>query len=425
MTSGKKRQSLLVLILKLSVIPVLVLGIILTIYSRNAVRSGMVFEIEKSLSGIAHHLISSYNMVDAGDFAYVDGKVMKGETDLTSDYRLLDDIKNDTGADVTICLGMERCLTTVVDENGNRLTGTALSEDVRQVVYGKGEEYFSESVSVGDKKFFAYYVPIQNHDGQIIGVSFAGQPVDSVNRSMNFILQGNVIICTFIVLLAGFICYLSAQKIMTTIWHIKVFLEELARGKFGQEMPDAVTKRRDEMGEIGEYAVAVSNSLEEMVTKDPLTGLLNRCACLIEVEEYQKEEAFTIAMGDIDFFKKVNDNYGHDKGDEVLKYVASVLRETVGEQGFAARWGGEEFFLGLKEEREKMQEQLERAMERIRTHEFIGNGKKFHITVSIGILSYKPELSFDANVKKADELLYYGKENGRNQIVSEGTVCTN
>lgn len=420
MTSEKKRQSLLRLILKLSVIPVLTLGIVLTMYGCNAIRGGMVYEIEKNLSGIAHNLISSYNMLDEGDFAYVDGKVMKGQTDLTSDYRLLDDIKNDTGADVTICLGTERRLTTVVDENGDRLTGTALSEDVRQAVYDKGQEYFSESVDVGGARFFAYYVPIRNHAGEIIGVSFAGQSVESVNESMNSILQGNVLICIFIVLLAGFICYLSAQKIMDTIRHIKIFLGKLAQGKFGEKMPDTVMKRRDELGEIGEYAEAVSNSLEEMVTKDPLTGLLNRRACLLEVKEHQKEKAFTIAMGDIDFFKRVNDNYGHDVGDEVLKYVADALRQAVGEDGFAARWGGEEFLLGLAEERDKMQEQLQAAMEKIGSYEFTAEEEKFHITMTMGILSYKPDLSFDDNLKRADELLYLGKENGRNQIVSEG-----
>ena len=88
MKSEKKKQSLVFSILKLSVIPILVLGLILTVYSRNSVREGMVFETKKCLSGIAHNLISSYNMIDAGDFSYVDGKVMKGETDLTSDYRL-------------------------------------------------------------------------------------------------------------------------------------------------------------------------------------------------------------------------------------------------------------------------------------------------------------------------------------------------
>ena len=70
-------------------------------YARD-VYQRQVFEIEKSLSGIAHNLISIYNVLDAGDFSQKDDRVYKGETEITSDYRILDDIKNDTGADVTV-----------------------------------------------------------------------------------------------------------------------------------------------------------------------------------------------------------------------------------------------------------------------------------------------------------------------------------
>lgn len=417
MKSEKKKQSLVFSILKLSVIPILVLGLILTVYSRNSVREGMVFETKKCLSGIAHNLISSYNMIDAGDFSYVDGKVMKGETDLTSDYRLLDDIKNDTGADVTISLGEYRRLTTLVNEKGNRVTGTKIPEDVKESVYGKGEEYFSEDVMVGDTRYFAYYVPIRNGEGEVVGVSFAGQPVDSVNISMQLMLQGNVIICIFIVLLTGFICHLAAGRIVEVIAHIRHFLGKLAQGRFGQEMPEVVLKRRDELGEMGKYAVAVSNSLEDMVTKDSLTGLLNRRACLMRVEEYKDCDAFTLALTDIDFFKKVNDSYGHDKGDEVLVYVSSVLQELAGEQGFVSRWGGEEFLLGFQEELTVVEDKINRAAQRIREREFTEKEEKFHVTITVGLVSYEPDLSFDENIKRADELLYYGKENGRNQIV--------
>lgn len=422
MRAERKKQSLVFSILKLSVLPVLVLGIILTIYSRNSVREGMVFETEKCLSGIAHNLISTYNMIDAGDFAYVDGKVMKGETDLTSDYRLLDDVKNDTGADVTIFLGTERRLTTLVDEKGKRMTGTVLSENVQKVVYEKGEEYFSEKVKIHGAEFFGYYVPIRNNAGEIIGVSFAGQPVTSVNLSMNLMLEGNLIICIFIVLLVGFICQLAAQRMVEVITYIRRFLGKLSDGKFGQKMPEMVLNRRDELGEMGRYAVTVSNSLEDMVTKDPLTGLLNRRAGLYEAEEFQKKEPFTIIMGDIDFFKKINDNYGHDTGDEVLIYVASALRDFVGERGFASRWGGEEFFLGLNEPLELVNSRFEVWMDKVRRHEFEAKDKKFHLTITAGLTSYKQELSFDENMKKADELLYYGKENGRNQIVTDRSL---
>lgn len=65
----KKRKSLIFTIMRMSVIPIAILGVVMTFYSQNSVHEGMVFEIEKSLSGIAHNLISIYNVLDAGDFS--------------------------------------------------------------------------------------------------------------------------------------------------------------------------------------------------------------------------------------------------------------------------------------------------------------------------------------------------------------------
>lgn len=135
-----KKRSLIFSIMRMSVLPIAILGIIMTAYGHNSVKEGMIFEIQKSLSGIAHNLISIYNVMDAGDFSAKDGKVRKGETELTADYRLLDDVKNDTGADVTIFVGNERCLTTLVDKDGKRLIGSKVSKEVEDVVFGEGEE---------------------------------------------------------------------------------------------------------------------------------------------------------------------------------------------------------------------------------------------------------------------------------------------
>ena len=133
----KKRKSLIFTIMRMSVIPIAILGVVMTFYSQNSVHEGMVFEIEKSLSGIAHNLISIYNVLDAGDFSQKDDRVYKGETEITSDYRVLDDIKNDTGADVTVFVGDERCLTTLVDKKGNRLVGSHLDKEVASLKTGK------------------------------------------------------------------------------------------------------------------------------------------------------------------------------------------------------------------------------------------------------------------------------------------------
>ena len=79
MEKQKKKKRLVYTIMRLSVLPISILGIILTVYGQNSVREGMVFEVQTNLSGIAHNLISMYNMLDAGEFSNQDGKILKGE----------------------------------------------------------------------------------------------------------------------------------------------------------------------------------------------------------------------------------------------------------------------------------------------------------------------------------------------------------
>ena len=386
----KKRKSLIFTIMRMSVIPIAILGVVMTFYSQNSVHEGMVFEIEKSLSGIAHNLISIYNVLDAGDFSQKDDRVYKGETEITSDYRILDDIKNDTGADVTVFVGDERCLTTLVDKKGNRLVGSHIDKEVASQVIEDGEEYFSQNVDVMGVRYFGYYVPIRNDENEVVGVSFA-----------------------------GFICNLSAQKMVEAIQAIKRFLGRVSHGEFHHEMPENVLKRGDELAQMGEYAVAVSDSLEEMVSRDPLTKLLNRRAAQIQMDYRRDNDCFSLAIADIDFFKSVNDSYGHEKGDEVLKYVAGALRKAVGEDGFSARWGGEEFLIGFDGTVNETRKVLQGFLDDVKSKKFSHNGMEFSISLTIGIATYCEEEKMEEAINRADELLYYGKEHGRDQIVME------
>ena len=423
MIKKEKKQRLVYSILRLSVLPITILGIILTAYSQSSVREGMIFEVEKNLSGIAHNLISLYNMMDTGDFSYEDGRIMKGETDFTSDYRLLDDVKNDTGADVTIFIGDVRCLTTLVNKEGKRLTRTRVNDVVRKIVLEDGEDYFSQNVDVVGASYFGYYVPIRNDEGRVIGISFAGKSVKSIHTSINYMMQGNLIICLFVILLAGFLCNISAQRMVATIHGIKNYLARLAHGDFSHKMPEQVLERKDELGEMGEYALSVGYSLEEMVSRDPLTKLLNRRAGRIQLEHRMGQKCFTIVMGDIDFFKNVNDTYGHEMGDEVLCYIAGELREMVSDIGFCVRWGGEEFLIGYDGEASFMQEMLYRFQKTLQKKKFCHEKKEFTVTMTFGVAEYGREEDFEKTIERADELLYYGKEHGRNQIVMDSVMA--
>lgn len=422
MEKQKKKKRLVYTIMRLSVLPISILGIILTVYGQNSVREGMVFEVQTNLSGIAHNLISMYNMLDAGEFSNQDGKILKGELDFTSDYRLLDDVKNDTGADVTIFIGDERCLTTLVDKSGKRMTGTKVSDEVKQIVLDEGEECFSQNVDVVGVNYFGYYVPIRDDEDNVVGISFAGKSVDSINTSMNFMIQGNIVICLFVILLAIFFCNLSAQRMVSAIHGIRNFLGRLAHGDFSHKMPTNILKRRDELGEMGEYAVTVSKSLEDIVTRDPLTKLLNRRAGQILLDNRVGQQVFTLVMADIDFFKSVNDTYGHDKGDEVLCFVASQLRELTADIGFSVRWGGEEFLLGFDSDIETVKQMLETFRQRILIEKFMYEDNEFSISMTFGVVSYTMGEDFEKTIQRADSLLYYGKEHGRNQIVTEAVL---
>ena len=416
----RKRHSIVFTMLRIGVIPMLLLGIGLTIYSQFSVREGMDYEVERALSGVAHNLLSTYNAMDGGEFSMDGDRLFKGETEITSDYRILDDMKNDTGDDVTIYYGDKRRLTTIVDENGNRLHDTEAPEGVIEAVYGGQDEYFSTDVDILGESYYGYYVPIRDDAGEIVGMSFAGKPASKVYISTHYMVVGNIIISIFVILLAGFILYLSGSKMVTAIQHIKNFLGKLAGGDFTQEMPEEVLERNDELADMGDYAVHVEIALDDMISRDPLTKLLNRRATMVRVQNTWEDNTFAIAMGDIDWFKGVNDNYGHDMGDEVLKFVSGQLKDELEASGFVARWGGEEFLIGFDGTQEDLVKHLKSVTGRIRAKVFDTGEKTFSVTMTMGVTIKQPGEEFEDVMNRADKLLYQGKTGGRNQIVVDG-----
>jgi diguanylate cyclase len=161
---------------------------------------------------------------------------------------------------------------------------------------------------------------------------------------------------------------------------------------------------------------------------DPLTGLHNRKAFEIKIEELLgvfKENAsrFAVMMLDIDFFKKFNDQHGHQIGDEVLQLVGSMLIECLKGRDFPARYGGEEFMVLLPNTGEKggcaVAEQIrkhiaEKKLKVVRTGE-----KLRAVTVSIGVSAIDSKDNIDTVIERADRALYLAKNSGRNCVKSE------
>ncbi len=161
--------------------------------------------------------------------------------------------------------------------------------------------------------------------------------------------------------------------------------------------------------------------LKKEAYTDQLTGLFNRRRAMEYIKTVREEypdKPISIAIGDIDFFKKVNDTYGHDMGDEVLKDVAKIMVDACGKDAFLARWGGEEFLMVFPDcNGDDAYARIEDVRRTIQKTAISVGGNEIHITMTMGLAEYDFNSDLQSTIKEADDKLYTGKANGRNQVV--------
>ena len=158
---------------------------------------------------------------------------------------------------------------------------------------------------------------------------------------------------------------------------------------------------------------------------DTLTGLPNRKAYDEHIEQelkyaIRKRKPLTLLIFDIDYFKKVNDKFGHVTGDNILKRLASVLSETIREGDFLARYGGEEFAIVMSNTALKQAEEIaERLRATVQAHPFQYKNRHIDLTISGGLAQLRKDDTYESLFERADNALYVAKESGRNRIEPE------
>ena len=170
--------------------------------------------------------------------------------------------------------------------------------------------------------------------------------------------------------------------------------------------------------------VATSSVYRRLSIIDTLTELPNRLAINQTVEKWSdKQLAYSVLVIDLDFFKRVNDTYGHEAGDKILKDFSSIANTLLAKEGKLGRWGGEEFIVVLKgysaSNTQTLGEALCKATE---ATTFTFGEIVIPLTISIGGAVLEPDESFTKIFQRADEALYHAKHNGRNQVAMAATT---
>lgn len=159
--------------------------------------------------------------------------------------------------------------------------------------------------------------------------------------------------------------------------------------------------------------------LEKLASTDPLTGLYNRRSMDIFLSQaVESNVGFALIMCDIDDFKKVNDTYGHDFGDVVLKGVAKITTEQVREKGYVCRWGGEEILILLNNaSKESSFHIAENIRRNVANNVFDMDEKWVRCSITIGVALHEEFEAVEETITRADYNLYRGKRNGKNAVV--------
>ena len=340
-------------ILLTTVLPMLVMGIVITIFAVNNYRDIFEAEVNRSLASAAGSAATMFDALYPGDYVLVEqGKYVslcKGDKELTGDHAIVDSLKESTGMDVTLFYKDARILTTVLDKDGNRTVGSGVNGAIYKEMQNKMSAIYY-TVDINGETNYVCYIPLKNSDGSLIGMIGTACSAENVISNVNRAAMPIIIVTVIATLLASLISIRYTTYVALSIGDIKKFLQTVINGSLDAVMRDRALERNDELGDTADAAVKMRDALRVMAEKDPLTMLYNRRYGMSRMKQVQHSavktgEKFAIAIGDIDFFKKVNDTYGHDAGDEVLRFVALELRRLMLGCGFAVRWGGEEFLL--------------------------------------------------------------------------------
>ncbi len=171
-----------------------------------------------------------------------------------------------------------------------------------------------------------------------------------------------------------------------------------------------------------------NRALDRLAHTDPLTQLANRRQMHDDLERaiagYRATGTpFCLLLGDIDHFKAINDQYGHEAGDEILVQVADVIRESMRDQDRVARWGGEEFLILLAATPlDHARAAAERLLDRIASAPMATAGHVTWLTMTLGAAEYAGEADATECIRRADAALYAGKQSGRNRVITSNDV---
>lgn len=268
-TKKKVRLTLVVQIVAITLGLLLILAITLTAVGAYSIKTGMREEIMNSLISSVAHLEGTVNALSDGDFTLDEKEcLLKGDYNLTENTEMLDSLVEGTDIDVTLFFDKTRRATTLLDHNTKqRILGTEASDKVYDTVVKNGETVSIYDVVINDEVYYAYYKPMKNSDGKVIGMYFAGTPATSMNEYISSKTMVLIACALGIAIVAIALIGLFAMRIRRAIYETNHAISLLADGDLHAEVSEKALHRNDELGDMARGVYTLQRELLNVMSK--------------------------------------------------------------------------------------------------------------------------------------------------------------
>jgi methyl-accepting chemotaxis protein len=254
---GIKRKVTLI-----GVFPAVFVALCIILVAWYSLRTGLYDETLDGLELLADSVEAGYNS-HSGTYTVSNGELMKGTLNITKDTELIDSFTENSNSDVTITYGQTRMASSLLDANGNRITGTNIADEVWAEV-SKGNTYRVQSITINGADYVAVYTPIYQ-DGKVIGAVFAGHPSEEVTSFITSKSLTMIGISALILVVVAASAFWTSAHIAKPIVKAEDAIMELANGNLAVHVDDSVSRRNDEIGDMGKSIDELSGRLRDIV----------------------------------------------------------------------------------------------------------------------------------------------------------------
>lgn len=319
-----------------ALLPISILGIIIIILAVTSLRGSIINQVENSLRGTAAATLAAYDQ-NSGSYTVADnGDVWKGGYNISLSDKLLDTIRERSGMEVTFFYGTQRVMTSLKDENGDRLLGSPAGEEIQKRVLEAGEEYFSNKVSVDGTLYFGYYIPVYQtgDDSAPIGMVFAGMEKNKTLYSVLGTVFYMILIVVLIAIIGITVSGILANSIAKALNKEIACVEEVATGNLNVTLDAKHLVRQDEVGDLTRAIERLLTDLRKMIGDiNNSTNMLIHASDTLEQASQQTFTGMDHVMGAVDTITSEAASQAEDTktASENIVYMGNLITETDGE----------------------------------------------------------------------------------------------